>query len=31
MYASIRTYDIKPGTAEEFLRRVQRGFVPLIR
>jgi heme-degrading monooxygenase HmoA len=30
MYASIRKYDIIPGTAEEFLRRVQQGFVPLI-
>lgn len=31
MYASIRKYSIRPGTAEEFLRRVQQGFVPLIR
>lgn len=30
MYASIRKYYIIPGTAEEFLRRVQQGFVPLI-
>ena len=30
MYASIRRYHILPGTAEEFLRRVQQGFVPLI-
>jgi heme-degrading monooxygenase HmoA len=30
MYASIRKYYIIPGTAEEFLRRVQGGFVPLI-
>jgi heme-degrading monooxygenase HmoA len=30
MYASIRKYSIVPGTAEEFLRRVQQGFVPLI-
>jgi heme-degrading monooxygenase HmoA len=30
MYASIRKYYIKPGTAEEFLRRVRGGFVPLI-
>jgi heme-degrading monooxygenase HmoA len=30
MYASIREYYIIPGTAEEFLRRVQEGFVPLI-
>jgi heme-degrading monooxygenase HmoA len=30
MYASIRKYYIRPGTAEEFLRRVHQGFVPLI-
>lgn len=30
MYASIRRYHILPETAEEFLRRLQRGFVPLI-
>jgi heme-degrading monooxygenase HmoA len=30
MYASIRKYHVHPGTAEEFLRRVHQGFVPLI-
>lgn len=30
MYASIRKYYIISGTAEEFVRRVQQGFVPLI-
>ncbi len=30
MYASIRKYYIIPGTAEEFMRRVREGFVPLI-
>ena len=30
MYASVRKYYIIPGTAGEFLRRVQGGFVPLI-
>jgi heme-degrading monooxygenase HmoA len=30
MYTSIRKYDIIPGTTEEFVRRVQQGFVPLI-
>ena len=30
MYASIRKYYIIPGTAEEFMQRVQQGFVPLI-
>jgi heme-degrading monooxygenase HmoA len=30
MYASIRKYSLIPGTAEEFVRRVQQGFVPLI-
>jgi heme-degrading monooxygenase HmoA len=30
MYASIRKYYVIPGTTEEFLRRVQQGFVPLI-
>ncbi len=30
MYASIRKYYIIPGTMEEFMRRVQQGFVPLI-
>jgi heme-degrading monooxygenase HmoA len=30
MYASIRKYYIISGTTEEFLRRVQQGFVPLI-
>jgi heme-degrading monooxygenase HmoA len=30
MYASVRKYYITPGTAEEFLRRVRGGFVPLI-
>ena len=30
MFASIRKYYIIPGTAEQFLRRVQWGFVPII-
>ena len=30
MFASVRKYYIIPGTSEEFLRRVRRGFVPLI-
>jgi hypothetical protein len=30
MYASIRKYSIIPGSAKEFMRRVQQGFVPLI-
>ena len=30
MFASVRKYYIIPGTAEEFLRRVRGGFVPLI-
>jgi hypothetical protein len=30
MYASIRKYYLIPGTAEQFMRRVQEGFVPLI-
>lgn len=30
MYASIRKYYLIPGTAEEFMQRVQEGFVPLI-
>ncbi|HYU71478.1 MAG TPA: antibiotic biosynthesis monooxygenase [Ktedonobacteraceae bacterium] len=30
MYASIRKYYIIPRTAEEFMQRVQQGFVPLI-
>ncbi len=28
MYASIRKYYIIPRTAEEFMQRVQQGFVP---
>ena len=31
VYVAVRKYSILPGTAEEFLRRVQQGFVPLIR
>ncbi len=30
MYLSIRKYYIIPGTTDEFLRRVQEGFVPII-
>lgn len=30
MYMAIRKYSITPGTGEEFLQRVQRGFVPII-
>ncbi|HZU03161.1 MAG TPA: antibiotic biosynthesis monooxygenase [Ktedonobacteraceae bacterium] len=30
MYASIRKYYLIPGTVEQFMRRVQEGFVPLI-
>jgi hypothetical protein len=31
MYMAIRQYHIIPGTGEEFLHRVQAGFVPIIR
>jgi heme-degrading monooxygenase HmoA len=31
MYASIRTYSIKPGCMEEVMRRIQGEFVSLIR
>lgn len=30
MYASIRKYSVIPGRVNEWMRRVQRGFVPLI-
>ncbi len=31
MFTSIRKYKVKRGSAEELARRVQEGFVPLIR
>jgi heme-degrading monooxygenase HmoA len=31
MFTSIRKYTVKRGSAEELARRVQEGFVPLIR
>jgi hypothetical protein len=31
MFASVRKYRVKRGTVEEFARRVQAGFVPLMR
>ena len=30
MYKAVRTYTLLPGSSEEFLRRVQEGFVPLM-
>lgn len=30
MYASIRRYNVEPGSVEEIARRVQDGFVPII-
>jgi Antibiotic biosynthesis monooxygenase len=30
MYKAVRTYTLRPGTCEEFLRRVEESFVPLI-
>ena len=30
MYAAIRRYKVKPGTADELARRAQEGFVPLV-
>ena len=30
MYAALRQYYIIPGTADEFMRRVRDGFVPII-
>ena len=31
MYAAIRRYQVDPGSVDEITRRVQNGFVPLIR
>lgn len=31
MHASLRQYRLVPGTADEFNRRVNEGFVPLVR
>lgn len=31
MYASVRQYQLVPGSATEFNRRVNEGFVPLVR
>lgn len=31
MFTSIRKYNVKRGSAEEYARRVQEGFVPLLR
>jgi hypothetical protein len=31
MHASVRQYQLVPGTVEEFNRRVNEGFVPLVR
>jgi heme-degrading monooxygenase HmoA len=31
MFTSIRKYNVKRGTVEEFARRVQDGFLPLLR
>ena len=30
MYATIRKYSVKPGTAQEVKRRVDEGFIPII-
>ncbi len=31
MYTAIRRYQVDPGSVDEITRRVQNGFVPLIR
>jgi len=31
MFTTIRKYTVRPGSAEELARRVQEGFVPLVR
>ena len=31
MFASIRKYNVRPGSAEHLARRVREGFVPMMR
>jgi heme-degrading monooxygenase HmoA len=31
MFSSIRRYTVKQGTVEELIRRVQEGFMPIVR